>query len=583
MNIKTLKFYIALMSVVFLAGNLNAAGVAVNLKNISDDTDAFTLNFSTGYPGDNLKLADQYIQLVFVSTAPDWQVDIYTDNKNTRGYQKGGLVEKTNPNYRIPLGWSVYGFVQPSIEMGDPSQASHWAYVKDKNDVDDPDMGGDQSWDAAQVAGYTSVVYGGIDYANINGNTGVSSPVYLYIEGLYEFAAAGDYEGTIWLDMYADTDFIPPVINHTGIDEIGMVGNRLVIEADIEDNKNIESVDLHYKINGGRWKEAEMDLTESLSRNRKNSRKKRVKAADTEDEEDKKKASFTIEPRQMRDAGTVRYWIEASDGVNIKKWKSRKDPQVVEISRKTEFVEFDGGRLRIIDGNPDDGSVSVFVPKGALENKEDIAIIQKENDDNSVPPAGGLTDSDIPLSVYNFKPHGLRFNKPVTVTLLYFDFIQRGRIKAACRSGEKKIFAERELGLFYWDGFDWRLISTDVDEDKNTVTGKITQFSMLAVFPVKPLEADDYRPKEKIITPATRDSKNDFADFVALNNEYEIEIYDVTGRLVKTITENNEGISDWDGTDEYGNIVESGVYIYQFEAEVDGKKELISGTIVVAK
>jgi flagellar hook assembly protein FlgD len=56
-----------------------------------------------------------------------------------------------------------------------------------------------------------------------------------------------------------------------------------------------------------------------------------------------------------------------------------------------------------------------------------------------------------------------------------------------------------------------------------------------------------------------------------------VEIFDVNGRRVRSLT--GVGTVPWDGTDDSGDIVESGVYIYQYTDS--GKR--ISGVVAVAK
>ena len=58
--------------------------------------------------------------------------------------------------------------------------------------------------------------------------------------------------------------------------------------------------------------------------------------------------------------------------------------------------------------------------------------------------------------------------------------------------------------------------------------------------------------------------------------EFGIEIYDMTRRRVQTL---RNGLTIWDGKDESGVVVESGVYIYQIQAG----DEVISETIVVVR
>ena len=92
-----------------------------------------------------------------------------------------------------------------------------------------------------------------------------------------------------------------------------------------------------------------------------------------------------------------------------------------------------------------------------------------------------------------------------------------------------------------------------------------------------------------IITP----NGDGLYDFVKLqfNNPYDkiditAKIFDIRGALVRDLTSEIEYIHDvgiaetlWDGKDENGNIVNSGIYIYQIETG----KDVINGTIVVVR
>ncbi len=105
-------------------------------------------------------------------------------------------------------------------------------------------------------------------------------------------------------------------------------------------------------------------------------------------------------------------------------------------------------------------------------------------------------------------------------------------------------------------------------------------FSVYALFPAN-ITTDAYRPKRKILTTGILDEVNDRAYFDGLSGtNATIRIFDLTGREVQKIT---EFPYEWDGTDNNGRYVESGMYIYQFRAEVDGKPQLISGMMVIAK
>ena len=497
MKIK-IKIIILFLSLFLMSKTSSASSLEVSAKNIVDNSTAAAMSFDTTYPIDNYKLADQYIEVIFSSTKPVWQIDVYTDNFEVSpdtekwGYQYGGLINSSfKKGYLLPLGWKVFDSTPVSPSPGDPcTENNGWFYIKDKSDVDDPEAPGDQSWEYAQQQGYTVIVSGGIDYANLRDGIPCSSPVYLYIEGLFECVPAGDYEGTIWLDLFSQSDVLYPVISHKPLKKIGMRRNKIKIKAHITDDKQVEWAKLHYKINGGNWKEKVMVMHGNLPYN--------------------KQCYAVIEPDEITsDSEILQYCIQASDGVNTLFWegKDRDNPVEVEITQSTKFPKVTSGKLVVEDGNPDDGEVSLYLPEGALEEPVDITIIQRNIDDPDIPEGQGLAASKRPVAVYEFKPDGLMFNKFIIMTLLYFDLEQAGVVKV--QEWIKETVNETELGLFYWDGFDWRLISKNMDKEKNTISAKITHFSMYAIFPVKPLTADDYRPRERIITPATMDMVND--------------------------------------------------------------------------
>jgi len=82
------------------------------------------------------------------------------------------------------------------------------------------------------------------------------------------------------------------------------------------------------------------------------------------------------------------------------------------------------------------------------------------------------------------------------------------------------------------------------------------------------------KKKSNIFTP-NQDGVNDGCEFEEPDGSYKIKIYDITSRLVKTL--DNRYI--WNGKDDDGGLVETGVYIYQIISD----DNVESGTVVVAK
>jgi hypothetical protein len=228
----------------------------------------------------------------------------------------------------------------------------------------------------------------------------------------------------------------------------------------------------------------------------------------------------------------------------------------------------DGGSLYLEDGT------GMIIPKGAL-TKWVCAFIKRIKDLTSLPKGNRSAETVEPISAYEFgayewennekgkKIDKLMFKKRVTIILAYED-----------REG----VLEERLRIFWRDLLDWRLTGGKVDKEKNLVTAtNVMHLSRFALFPIRfGLSLDACRPVRKIITPALRDGMNDEVEFENLDGkEFTIRIYDITGKRIRTLRNN----PIWDGTDDDGDIVESGVYIYQLK--VEGK--VVSGVIAVAK
>ena len=147
----------------------------------------------------------------------------------------------------------------------------------------------------------------------------------------------------------------------------------------------------------------------------------------------------------------------------------------------------------------------------------------------------------------------------------------------------------KDLGVFYLDGKKWQRINLSLpDADQGFVLSpaRFVGKYQLRYAPTTG-EFVFYDVMPKTITP-NNDGKNDRALFRFSNPQranLSLKIYDINSALVKNIGETT-ATSDiqgeyiyWDGTDEKGNTVQPGVYIYQLE--LDGK--IINGTIVVAR
>jgi len=537
--------------------------LSVQAKNVNDDSDAVSIDFGQLTPDTKLGTPGQYIEIDYESDQSLWFIDIYTDNTNWSGggYQRGGLVT-ADGKQRAPLMWRIYDKPQTGGVVF--STTTDWAWLKDRGDVDDPNTTEyDESWIGAFSGGYANICYGGPSYTNLadfptKGRT-ASSPIYVYMGGLFESVGAGEYSTIISFDLYHLAPEDKPVISHEPIEEIGIIGNKIVFIAKITDDKSVENATIHYKIDkSGKWQSKAMALQGSPA---------------------EKTAIYILPSQVVSQPCQIYYWLEAHDGEgNIGYWKDESWPQIIEVTQSiTGIVGSKGGKIILLDGNFDDGEVIVDIPEGALSGNTKITIKQI-TDLSRIPGYSGTGDWQ-PVAIYNFTQEGVRFKKPVTMTLLYFDLDNDGRPEDW--KGKEMEFNESQLACYWWDGITWRPVGGKVDSDRNITTIKVSHFSYYGLFKTRPMGISEYRPKERIITPAYADGENDVAYFSGLSGQTAtIRIYDITGKKIRTI---DGEPYEWDGKDGDGNIVESGVYIYQFKANVDGKKRLVSGTIAVAK
>lgn len=240
-----------------------------------------------------------------------------------------------------------------------------------------------------------------------------------------------------------------------------------------------------------------------------------------------------------------------------------------EPAKSEEIVTTDGGTITFPDADSGDGETSIVIPPGALNESTTITITRLDPSDDSVPGSDGSVFG-LPVAVYKFGPEGLVFNKPVTIQLHYPDADNDGKVDGT-------EIQEANLEIKLWDGVEWISMGGTVDTDLNVVSAQMMHFSIYAVYPASPLRDDDYRPRPRIITPAYKDGKNDFAQFGGAGNIEEISIYTVNGRRIRQVRD----ISIWDGKDDGGALVESGLYVYQIKLKDSSKR--VNGVIVVAK
>ena len=230
------------------------------------------------------------------------------------------------------------------------------------------------------------------------------------------------------------------------------------------------------------------------------------------------------------------------------------------ITSLTEPISPNGATVSLPDLSEPDQPTSIQFAPGALSGPGTL-FVERENESH-YPGLLGVK----PVVVYTLTLQGTSLVRTAQITLGY-PADPNGNITGTNSPGTN-------LGMYYMDTYGWRILGRPlVDTTLHTVTTITPHFSTFALIPAGTIGASDLRPAERIITP-NGDGINDEAHFSGVDGD--IRIFDVRGRRVKTISSANPV---WDGTDDSGRIVESGVYLYQYTSQ----GERVSGVIGVAK
>ncbi len=224
-----------------------------------------------------------------------------------------------------------------------------------------------------------------------------------------------------------------------------------------------------------------------------------------------------------------------------------------------------GSKVSALDLAEPDGHTSITLPPGAVAAPGNLCI-HVENPESFPSGPGGSK----PAAIYTVSLLDTSLSGAAQLTLTYPSDL-KGKVLDLGSD-------PATLGIYWLDqnqlNSQWRPLSrATLDSTLHILTGTTPQLATFALFPAGAIGSAELRPNERIITP-NGDGINDKAIFGTGIDE--VKIFDVRGRRVKSIA---GPAPQWDGTDDKGSIVESGVYIYQFTASGDR----ISGVIMVAK
>ena len=137
--------------------------------------------------------------------------------------------------------------------------------------------------------------------------------------------------------------------------------------------------------------------------------------------------------------------------------------------------------------------------------------------------------------------------------------------------------SEENLSLMHFDGVEWTDITTALDTDANTISGttlSLSPFVIAEPFPVDVGEAGESLP---VAFDLGRNYPNPFNPTTTITyslaqaSHVKLEVFTVLGQRVAALVNEpkQSGVHSivWDGTDNSGNAVASGIYIYRIVAD----------------
>jgi hypothetical protein len=227
-----------------------------------------------------------------------------------------------------------------------------------------------------------------------------------------------------------------------------------------------------------------------------------------------------------------------------------------------------GANVSAPDLSASDGRTTVSLPQGSVSTPGRLCIQQGNANAAPAGPNGAPA-----ASIYTISLQDTILTGTAEIVLSYPADISGNVLPSAADPGSLGIYwLDQTNGAFA--GGEWHALSrATLDSTLHTLTGMTSHFSTFALFAAGAIASADLRPNERIITP-NGDGINDVARFGTGIDE--VKIFDMRGRRVKVLP---GPTPQWDGTDDTGKIVESGVYLYQYTSLGDR----ISGVIGVAK
>ena len=232
----------------------------------------------------------------------------------------------------------------------------------------------------------------------------------------------------------------------------------------------------------------------------------------------------------------------------------------IDGSENSEIKVFSG------DQSKDDGYVTVSVPKGAYDGTHKVTVDFLE--DVSYADASSSGQRETVISAVSVDVDSVsELKQPITIKNLPL---------------QTETKANR-FSLQIFDGAEWKTVpkaNLSVDKKNQTYSFSADTLGTYRVLETIVLSDSSYRPSNRIVVKNKIPGSYPGFEFKYLKEGDKVKIYNLKGKKVAELSSGSSDGFIWEGkkgTNNSGDWVESGTYIYQIKLKDGG--DVISGTI----
>lgn len=365
---------------------------------------------------------------------------------------------------------------------------------------------------------------------------------------------------------FSIVDTIPPEIVYVStLSKINLLGNKIVIEAEVIDDTGISEVVLYYKNSYvSTYSSKKFHQNENMP----------------------DRFIVEISPSSVTLQG-IDYYIKATDlSGKIVSYGSVLEPKKIFVSQENQAV-IKYGKVGLYDGNPYDGETCIKIPKDILNEQTNFVLQQVDITEITPVISDEFIDvnknNGLPLAVYDFRPYNFAFKQPIEMSLLYLDPDNDGTITDMyCRN--TGVNENESLGIFFWNGNKWIYFGGQKNIETNTLTIKTSRLGRYAIFVVSSQiglgnnNLVNISSTSKIVSPQVFTPQT---PLMFSSNIKEVRIFSLNGEEV-FYSQQIQSLQPimWTGYDKNGNLVESGSYIYKAKTT---EEKTVSGVVIFAK